>query len=126
MADYRARIGFYPIWSLLSIVACAHLAGAPRGQKDLAAFAGRLSQGQLTALGIRKVRRRGRYPAPSQPTFHRLFARVDVGAVEEAVLAFQAQVRGQPAPGELVVLDGKAPRHTGGHHVLSAVTVPGP
>ena len=39
--------------------------------------------------------------------------------------AFQTQVRGAPPPGELVVLDGKEPRHTGGHHVLTADTVPG-
>lgn len=106
-------------------MACAHLADAPRGQKDLAAFAGRLGQGQRAALGIRRDPKTRRHPAPSQPTFHRLFARVDARAVEEAVLAFQTQVRGAPPAEQLVVLDGKAPRHTGGHHVLSAVTVPG-
>ncbi len=53
--DYRTRIGRYPLWSLLAIVACAHLADAPRGQKDLAAFAGRLSQAQRAALGIRRA-----------------------------------------------------------------------
>lgn len=36
--DFRGRVGRYPLWSLLGIVACAHLSGAPRGQKDLAAF----------------------------------------------------------------------------------------
>ena len=41
--DYRSRIGSYPLWSLLSIVACAHLADAPRGQKDLAKFAAGLN-----------------------------------------------------------------------------------
>jgi hypothetical protein len=123
--DYRGRVGIYPLWSLLAIVACAHLADAPRGQKDLAAFAGRLSQGQRRALGIRKNLRTGRCPAPSQPTFCRLYARVDALAIEGAALDFQSQVRGAPPPEELVVLDGKAPRHTGGHHLLSAVTVPG-
>ena len=129
MPDYRARIGRYPLWSLLSIVACAHLADAPRGQKDLAAFAGRLSQGQRRALGIRPDPHTGRCPTPSQPTFCRLYARVPPAEVERAVLAFQTQVRGAPPPQELIVLDGKQPRHTGGHtgghHVLTAVTVPG-
>lgn len=125
VADYRGRVGIYPLWSLLAIVACAHLADAPRGQKDLAAFAGRLSQGQRRALGIRKNPRTGRCPAPSQPTFCRLYAKVDALAIERAALDFQTQVRGAPPPEELVVLDGKEPRHTGGHHVLSAVTVPG-
>jgi hypothetical protein len=122
--DYRARIGFYPLWSLLAIVAAAHLADAPRGQKDLAAFAGRLSQRQRHALGIRQNSATGKYPAPSQPTFCRLYAQVDALEIERAVLAFQCQVRGAPPPDDLIVLDGKEPRHTGGQHILSAVTVP--
>lgn len=122
--DYRARIGCYPLWSLLAIVACAHLAAAPRGQKDVAAFAQRLSQRQRRALGIRPNRVTGRCPAPSQPTFCRLYAQVDAREIERAVLAFQRQVRGDPSD-PLIVLDGKAPRHTGGQHILTAVTVPG-
>lgn len=122
--DYRARIGRYPLWSLLSLVACAHLADAPRGQKDLAAFAGRLSQAQRGALGIRRDPKTGRYPVPSQPTFCRLYAHVAPAEIERVVLEFQTQVRGAPPAEELIVLDGKEPRHTGGHHVLSAVTVP--
>ncbi len=123
--DYRARIGSYPLWSLLAIVACAHLADAPRGQKDLAAFAGRLSQAQRSALGIRKQRKTNRYPAPSQPTFCRLYAKVDALSIERAALDFQTQARGAPPERELIVIDGKEPRHGGGHQVLTAVTVPG-
>lgn len=122
--DYRARIGCYPLWSLLTLVACAHLADAPRGQKDLAAFAGRLSQRQRAALGIRKNLTTGKYPTPSQPTFCRLYARVDALQIERAVLAFQRQVRGDPPPEELIVLDGKEPNHTRGQAVLTAITVP--
>ena len=123
--DYRVRIGFYPLWSLLAIVACAHLADAPRGQKDLTAFAGRLSQRQRRALGIRPDATTGKYPAPSQPTFCRLYAQVPAREVEAAVLAFQRQVRGGPSPDELIVLDGKEPNHTRGQHILTAITVPG-
>jgi hypothetical protein len=123
--DYRVRIGFYPLWSLLAIVACAHLADAPRGQKDLAAFAQRLSQRQRRALGIRKDSDTGKYPTPSQPTFCRLYARVSAHEVERAVLAFQRQVRGAPPPDQLIVLDGKEPNHTRGQRILTAVTVPG-
>jgi hypothetical protein len=108
----------------LSIVGCAHLADCPRGQKDLAAFAGRLSQGQRRALGIRSNRKTGRCPTPSQPTFCRLYAKVPPAQIERIVLDFQRQVRGAPPPQDLIVLDGKEPRHTGGHHVLTAVTVP--
>ena len=57
----------YPLWSALAIVACAHLADAPRGQKDLAAFAQRLSQRQRRALGIRLNRVTGQCPAPANP-----------------------------------------------------------
>jgi len=122
--DYRTRIGFYPLWSLLAIVAAAHLSDAPRGQKDLAAFAKRFSQRQRAALGVRKDPHTGKYPAPSQPTFCRLYARVKTVEVERAVLAFQRQIRGIPPPEELIVLDGKEPNHTGGRRVLTAVTVP--
>jgi hypothetical protein len=122
--DYRVRIGFYPLWSLLAIAACAHLADAPRGQKDLAAFSQRLSQRQRRALGIRQDAATGEYPAPSQPTFCRLYAQVEPLEVERAVLAFQRQVRGRPSPDERIVLDGKAPHHTRGQHILTAVTVP--
>jgi len=65
--DFRSRFECYPLWSLLAICLLAVLCGAPRGSKDLAKFARKLSQGQRRALGIRK--RHGRYPAPSQPTF---------------------------------------------------------
>ena len=125
VSDYRRRIGRYPLWSLLAIVACAHLADAPRGQKDLAAFAGRLSQRQRRALGIRNDPQTREYPAPSQPTFCRLYAQVSARQVERAVLAFQNQVRGAPPRDELIVLDGKEPNHTRGQRVLTAVTVPG-
>jgi hypothetical protein len=77
--DYRRRIGTYPLWSLLGIYLLAALREAPRGSKDLAKFARRLSQDQRRALGIRQ--RHGYYPAPSQPTFWRL--------LEELVLLCQ-------------------------------------
>lgn len=40
------------------------------------------------------------------------------------LLRHQAQVRGAPPPDEVVALDGKMPRHSGGQNVVSAVTVP--
>lgn len=123
LPDYRQRIGLYPLWSLVAIALLAHLCGAPKGQKDLAKFAKGLSQAQRRALGIRA--QAGRYPAPSQPTFCRLMARLDARALEDIFLQIQRQVRG-PAPAEdLIVLDGKEPCHGGGHAVLTAVTVPG-
>jgi hypothetical protein len=121
--EFRARVESYPLWSLLAIVACAIVSGAQRGPKALAGFAKKLSQAQRRALGIRP-RANGWYPAPSQPTFSRALHAVDPEAVDRAVLDFQAQVRGRPPKDELVSLDGKEPKHGGGHSILSAVSVP--
>jgi hypothetical protein len=119
--DFRARIESYPVWALLGIVACAHLCGAPRGQKDLAAFAKRLSTPQRRALGIRRART-GKYPTPSQPTFCRVLSQVDPLKVEEAILGYQRQVRGECPKDELVVMDGKEMRHSRGQQLLTATT----
>ena len=121
--DYRGRIGVYPLWSLLAMTACAFLCGPRRGSKDLAVFAKGFSQNQLHALGVRRDKQK-RYPAPSQATFWRLLDRVDLAEVEKALRTFQNQVRGQPDPSELVVVDGKEPKHGGGHSVLNAFAAP--
>jgi hypothetical protein len=123
LPDYRKGIGFYPLWSLVAICVLAHWCGAPRGQKDLAKFAKGLSQAQRRALGIRQQEDRS-YPAPSQPTFCRLMEHIDDDALEKVFLKVQEQIRGPAPPDELIVLDGKEPRHGGGHSVLTAVTVP--
>jgi len=121
--DYRARIGVYPIWSLLTLVLLAVLSESPRGQKDLAKFARRLTQPQRRVLGIRKDKD-GRYPAPSQSTFCRLFQRVDGNKIDEVILAIQEQLRGKPPAQELIAVDGKEPNHGPGDSVLTAVCVP--
>lgn len=120
--DYRKKIGTYPLWSLLAIYLLAVLCGAPRGSKDLAKFARKLSQGQRRALGVRK--RHGRYPAPSQPTCWRMLEEVNGTQLEEALLQVQEQLRGLAPQNELIALDGKEPKHGGGQSVLTAVCVP--
>ena len=122
LPDYRKRIGIYPLWSLVAIALLAHLCGAPRGQKDLAKFAKGLSQAQRRALGVR--RQPAGYPAPSQPSFCRMMAHINGDELERIFLQTQTQLRGPAPPDQLVVLDGKQPRHGGGHSVLSAVSVP--
>lgn len=123
LPDYRKRIGLYPLWSLVAICVLAHWCAAPRGQKDLAKFAKGLSQAQRRALGIRQ-QDDGNYPAPSQPTFCRMMERMDDDALEKVFLQVQQHIRGPAPVDELIVLDGKQPRHGGGHSVLTAVTVP--
>jgi len=122
LPDYRRRIGVYPLWTLVAICVLAHLCGAPRGQKDLAKFAKGMSQAQRRALGVRQQPEG--YPAPSQPTFCRMMKHIDEEALEKVILQTQEQIRG-PAPAhELIVLDGKQPKHGGGQSVLTAVSVP--
>jgi hypothetical protein len=120
--DYRKRIGTYPLWSLLAIYLLAALCEAPRGSKDLAKFARKLSQGQRRALGIRL--RHGRYPAPSQPTFWRLLEEISGEKLQQTLLTIQEQLRGPAPKNELIALDGKEPKHGGGQSVLTAVCVP--
>ncbi len=96
----------------------AHLCGAPRGQKDWAKFAQGLSQAQRGALGVRR-QADGKYPAPSQPTFCRLMKRIDADQLEKIFLQTQEQIRGPAPPDELIVLDGKEPRHGGPDQIAS-------
>jgi len=124
LPEYRGRVESYPVWSLVTLMLLAMLCDAPRGQKDLARLARRLTQHQRRALGIRP-NPQGRFPAPSQSTFSRLLARLDAKKLNQALLDLQVQVRGQPPAEELVVVDGKEPRHGPGQAVLAAVTVPG-
>ena len=121
--EYRARFESYPLWSLLTLLLLAMLCEAPRGQKDLAKFARRLTQAQRRVLGIR-INPQGRYPAPSQSTFSRLLQRVDRAKVNQTLLAIQEKMRGPAPPQDLIVIDGKEPKHGTGDAVLSAVTVP--
>lgn len=121
LPDYRGRIGYYPLWSLLAIVFLAHLCGAPRGQKDLEKFAAGLNPGQRRALGIRR-QRGNHYPSPKQPTFCRLMAGIDPEKLEKTILQIQRQVRGEPDPAELINIDGKEPKHGSGDAVVTAVT----
>jgi hypothetical protein len=121
--DFRGRVGSYPVWSLLAMVALAYLCGGPRGQKDLAKFARGLNSGQRRALGVRR-RPDGSHPSPSQPTFCRLLKGVDGHAVERAILAFQEQVRGPAPKGGIVGVDGKTARRGGDNQILTAVALP--
>lgn len=123
LPDYRERVESYPLFTLAAIVLLAVLCEAPRGQADLAKFAGGFNQGQRRALGIRRGPK-GKYPAPSQSTFCRFFTGVNPARLQETLLAIQARLRGPIPENELVVLDGKEPHHGSGASVLSAVTVP--
>lgn len=123
LPEYRGRVESYPVWSLVTLMLVAMLCDAPRGQKDLAKLARRLTQHQRRALGIRPSPD-GRFPAPSQSTFSRLLSGLDARRLNQVLLDIQTQVRGQPPPDELIAVDGKEPRHGPGDAILTAVTVP--
>ena len=123
LPEYRGRIESYPLFSLASLVLLAVLCEAPRGQKDLEKFAKGMSGAQRRALGIRR-NRQGEYPAPSQSTFSRFFCGIDVAQLNQVILAIQTRLRGTAPAQDLVVLDGKQPRHGSGVSILTAVSVP--
>jgi hypothetical protein len=117
--DFRGRVESYPLSGLLAMVACAHLCGAPRGHRDLKAFARRFTQPQRRALGVRLDPKTRRYPSPSKATFGRVLQAVDPLKVEAALLEWQRQVRG-PAPKEaLLAADGKELRHSRGAQIVT-------
>jgi hypothetical protein len=122
--EYRTYVGSYPLSALMAISAAAHLCGAQRGYRDLEAFAGRLTQAQRRNLKIRMGADK-KYPSPSKATFCRLFQQVDGLKVEEALKHIQTKIRGPVPKEELIVMDGKEGKHSGGAHVVSAVSVPG-
>ena len=117
--EFRGRIESYPLSGLLAMVACAHLAGAPRGHRDLQRFARRLTQAQLRALQVRRNAKSGRYPSPSKATFGRVLRAVDPLRVEAALLDWQSQVRGPAPRDDLLAADGKELRHAQGAQVVT-------
>jgi hypothetical protein len=117
--DFRGRVESYPLSGALAMVACAHLCGAPRGHRDLKAFARRFTQAQLRALGVRRNPKTGRYPSPSKATFGRVLRAVDPLRVEAALLDWQTQVRGKAPQEDLLAADGKALRHAQGAQVVT-------
>ena len=123
LPEYRARFESYPLFSLAALILLAMLCEAPRGQTDLEKFARGLSQGQRRALGIRR-NVHGKYPAPSQSTFSRFLAGVNAAKLDATLQAIQQQVRGPAPKDELVVMDGKEPKHGSGASILTAVSVP--
>ena len=67
---------------------------------------------------------RDSYSSPDQSTFSRMMSSVDIDKVEAVLIEWQSAVRGAPAEDELVVIDGKIPKHSGGKNVVTAITSP--
>jgi hypothetical protein len=125
--DVRSRKSLrYPLPGLLALIAAAAFCGVSRGPVELAAFALTLSQGQLRALNFRPHRQMRRFTAPSETVFTRVLAAVDNDQLQAALLAWQEQLLGPPAPEDNVIaVDGKELRHAQGVQLVSAVTARG-
>jgi hypothetical protein len=124
--DPRARIGRYPLPGLLVVVFAATLCGLSLGQRDLAAFARRLTKAQRRALRFRRDPHADAYPAPSETTFFRLLNEIAPAELERALLAAQEWLLGPPpADDDLVALDGKQPLSGRGTQIVSAYSVKG-
>lgn len=88
--DWRKRKGRdYNLASIIAMMVLAALCGVVRGQRDLAAFAEKLTQAQLRNL--RSYRNpRGTYDAPKESTFQRILAKLDPDAFEKVLLRWEA------------------------------------
>jgi hypothetical protein len=119
--EFRRRQSLaYPLPGMLALIALASFCGVVRGQRDLAAFARTLSQGQRRALQFRLDPQTKRVRCPDETTFHRVLTSVSPAALERALLAWQEQVLGPP-PDSALILDGKKLRHAQGVELVSAI-----
>jgi hypothetical protein len=124
--DWRSQQGIYRVAALVTVVVCAALCGAQRGQRDLAAFVADMTPAQWAALRFpRRGLRGARYwCVPKETTFFRLLSNVDCQSLERALLAWQDHVLGpRRADDDLVAVDGKELLHSQGMEIVSAYAV---
>ncbi len=123
LPEFRSRQGLsYPIAGLMTLIVLATFAGVVRGQRDLAAFARTLSQGQLRALGFRMNLKTRRIRCPKETVFFRVLQAVDDDRLERILLAWQEKMLG-PVHDEVIAIDGKTLRHAQGVQLVSSFGV---
>ena len=116
VSDVRSKKSLrYPLSGMLTLITCATMSGVARGQRDLAAYGRTLSQHQLRALGFRpSAKAGGKLTAPSEITIFNILCIADADMVQRAALRWQEQVLGPLPAGELIAIDGKTLRSSGG------------
>ena len=123
LPEFRSRDGLlYPIAGMVALIVLATFAGVVRGQRDLAAFARTLSQGQLRALEFRMDRQTHRIRCPKETAFFRVLKAVDEDRLEQILLDWQEQQLG-PLTDEVIAIDGKTLRHARGVQLVSSFGV---
>jgi hypothetical protein len=123
LPEFRSRAGlFYPIAGMVALIVLATFAGVVRGQRDLAAFARTLSQGQLRALGFRMNRKTLRLRCPKETAFFRVLKAVNEDLLERMLLSWQEKLLG-PLNDEVIAIDGKTLRHARGVQLVSSFGV---
>jgi len=122
--DWRAKKGRdYSLPCLLAIMVMATLSGIVRGQRDLAAFAAKLTQFQLRALGSYR-KRGGGCDYPKETTFQRVLAKLDAVAFERILIEWEIQRAGQVngehqvAEDDQIAIDGKAHQNNGADYLI--------
>jgi len=123
--DPRHCRGRWQPWpAILGILTLAKLAGVPGAQREIAAFARRLTKPQRRQLGCRRDPRTGEYQVPGASTFFRALKAVDYLTVERVVVNWQNDLLGPEDPNDLIVLDGKSVANAQGQVLVNAVSVP--
>jgi Domain of unknown function (DUF4338)/DDE_Tnp_1-associated/Transposase DDE domain len=108
--------------TVLSIAACAKMAGVMGGYGGIASYAKNLTRPQRRALHCWLNEKSGEYDVPSESCFLRVLQGVSPREVEAITLAWQDQVLG-PNTDPLVAIDGKTLKHSG-VHLVGAISLP--
>jgi hypothetical protein len=108
--------------TVLSIAACAKMAGVIGGYAGMASYAKNLTKPQRRALHCWQNPQTGEYEVPSESCFLRVLQGVDPLEVEAVTLAWQEEVLG-PNTDPLVAIDGKTAKHSG-VHLVGAISLP--
>jgi hypothetical protein len=108
--------------TVLTIAACAKMAGVIGGYSGVASYARNLTRPQRRALHCWFNSKTREYEVPSESCFLRVLQGVSPLEVESLTLAWQDQVLG-PNTDPLVAIDGKTLKHSG-VHLAGAISLP--
>jgi hypothetical protein len=106
--------------TVLTITFAYLVSGGEGGHRSVATFARDLTPTQRAQLRCWFNRRTRRYEAPSENCIYRVLKAVPVLAFQQAVWAWQ-KVRLGAQDGDVLVLDGKALRGSGGTQLVGAI-----